>query len=151
MNNNELQTIVERISSQFFNRPFCHKALFNNKLRTTGGRYMLKSHNIEINPKQYQYYGEKALIDIIKHELCHYHLHILGKGYQHKNTDFKVLSKQVGAPRFCTPILTYEERANYVYQCKSCGCQYLRIKKVDVKKMRCGKCNGKLSLIKRIN
>ena len=32
--------------------------LFNNKLRTTGGRYMLDSHNIEINPKQYQYYGK---------------------------------------------------------------------------------------------
>ena len=26
-----------------------HNALFNNKLRTTGGRYMLDSHNIEIN------------------------------------------------------------------------------------------------------
>ena len=24
----------------------------------TGGRYMLDSHNIEINPKQYQYYGK---------------------------------------------------------------------------------------------
>ena len=49
MNNNELQNMVESISNRYFNEPFRHNALFNNKLRTTGGRYMLDSHNIEIN------------------------------------------------------------------------------------------------------
>ena len=84
-----------KVSNRYFNEPR-HNALFNNKLRTTGGRYMLDSHNIEINPKQYQYYGKNALIDIIKHELCHYHLHLGGKGYKHKDSEFKILSKQVG-------------------------------------------------------
>ena len=117
---------------------------------TTGGRYMLDSHNIEINPKQYQYYGKNALIDIIKHELCHYHLHLGGKGYKHKDSEFKILSKQVGAPRFCAPIQSYEARANYLYKCQSCSYKYLRIRKVDVRKMRCGICNGKLSLIEHL-
>ena len=150
MNNNELQNMVESISNRYFNEPFRHNALFNNKLRTTGGRYMLDSHNIEINPKQYQYYGKNALIDIIKHELCHYHPHLGGKGYKHKDSEFKILSKQVGAPRFCAPIQSYEARANYLYKCQSCGYKYLRIRKVDVRKMRCGICNGKLSLIEHL-
>ena len=36
-----------------------------------------------------------------------------------------MLSKQVGAPRFCKPIQSYEARANYLYKCQSCGCKYL--------------------------
>ena len=48
--------------------------------------------------------GEKELIGIIKHELCHYHLHLEGKGYQHQDQEFKKLLKKVGAPRFCTPL-----------------------------------------------
>ncbi len=49
---------------------------------------LLKSHDIEINPKQYEHYGEDAVVKIILHELCHYHLHIAGKGYQHKRSRF---------------------------------------------------------------
>ena len=38
----------------------------------------------------------EELIGIIKHELCHYHLHLEGKGYQHRDKDFKELLKKVG-------------------------------------------------------
>lgn len=95
MNNDELQNLTETISKQYFNKIFEHEAYFNNRLRTTGGRYILKTHNIELNPMQYKHYGLKALKDIIKHELCHYHLHLSGKGYQHKDNDFKELSAKV--------------------------------------------------------
>ena len=109
-----------------------------NRLRTTGGRYLLKSHDIEINPKQYEHYGKKAIIDIVKHELCHYHLHILGKKViKHKDRDFKMLKYESWcAPRFCTPIHSYEERANYEYKCPDVGQKYLRIKRVNVSMMR---------------
>ena len=53
---------------------------------------------------------EDAVVKIILHELCHYHLHISGKGYQHKDQDFKRLSQQVGAPRFCNSIESYQQR-----------------------------------------
>ncbi|GGG96641.1 SprT family protein [Staphylococcus pragensis] len=148
MNNNELQQLVETISLENFNMKFNHDAYFNKRLRTTGGRYLLASHNIEINPKQYINYGRDALIDIIKHELCHYHLHLLGKGYQHRDEDFKKLSKKVEAPRYCKALESYEQRANYIYWCTSCKKEYLRIKKVNISKMRCGKCRGKLKLKK---
>ena len=104
MDNNEIQQLTETISRKYFGCEFQHKAYFNNRLKTTGGRYILNSHNIEINEKQFIKYGESAIIDIIKHELCHYYLHIQGKGYKHKDADFKVLSKQTGAPRFCAPL-----------------------------------------------
>lgn len=146
MNDMELQTLTEYISENEFKKPFKHHAYFNKRLRTTGGRYLLQSHDIEINPRQYENFGTDAIINIIKHELCHYHLHIERKGYRHRDKDFKILSEQVNAPRFCTPIQTYEERANYVYMCNNCKQKFLRIRKVNTRKMRCGKCGGKLVL-----
>ena len=88
----------------FFKKTFIHYAYFNPRLRTTGGRYLLRSHDIEINKKYYDERGIEELIGIIKHELCHYHLHLEKKGYQHRDADFKKLLKKVGAPRFCTPL-----------------------------------------------
>ena len=46
----------------------------------------------------------EELIRIIKHELCHYHLHLEGKGYKHRDQDFKELLQKVGASRFCSPL-----------------------------------------------
>lgn len=150
MNNNDLQLLVCSVSEEYFNKPFRHHAIFNKRLKTTGGRYLLHTHNIEINPLQLQYFGEEALIDIVKHELCHYHLHLEGKGYQHKDLDFKTLSYKVGAPRFCQPIKQYEERVNYMYGCQSCLTQFKRIKRVNIQKYRCGRCGGKLKLISNL-
>lgn len=146
MNNQLLQELTESISINEFGWPFKHQAYFNTRLRTTGGRYLLKSHNIEINPKQFERFGENAVIDIIKHELCHYHLHIQKKGYQHRDADFKALSQKVGAPRFCEAVKSYEERANYIYKCQNCGKTFPRIRKVNTRKMVCGECRGKLRL-----
>ncbi|MFP3491042.1 SprT family protein, partial [Staphylococcus sp. SIMBA_130] len=75
---------------------FRHKAMFNARLKTTGGRYMLRSHNLEFNQKHYDEFGQDELIGIIKHELCHYHLHLQKKGYKHQDKDFKRLLKDVG-------------------------------------------------------
>lgn len=122
MENKALQSLVQRISLEYFNKPFLHQAVFNNRLRTTGGRYMLQNHNIEISMKQFEAYGEEAIIDIIKHELVHYHLHIEGKGYKHRDRDFKQLAQQVGAPRFCNPLP--DVHFKYLYTCKSCNNEF---------------------------
>ncbi|GAE36908.1 metallopeptidase [Halalkalibacter akibai JCM 9157] len=146
MSDEQLQRLVEQISLESFGLSFNHQACFNKRLRTTGGRYLLRSHNIEINPKQLQYYGEKALVGIIKHELCHYHLHLQGKGYQHRDDDFKWLMSKVGAPRFCDVIPGVQNvtKTLHRYQCLACGLQYNRKRKIDVRKYVCGKCKGKL-------
>ena len=75
-----LQNLVEDLSLRYFNKPFKHKAVFNNRLRTTGGRYHLGTHNLDFNPKILEIFGIDIFIGIIKHELCHYHLHLENKG-----------------------------------------------------------------------
>ena len=148
----ELQKIVEEVSLKFFGKPFLHQASFNNRLQTTGGRYLLKSHNIELNPKYYQERGIDELVGIIKHELCHYHLHIEGKGYQHRDRDFRNLLKEVDAPRFCKPLESIKRRKTskqYLYTCKSCGLGYVRKRKIDTDRYVCGKCAGKLVEVKK--
>ncbi|RIN36863.1 SprT family protein [Staphylococcus succinus] len=144
MDNKTLQRLTETISEEYFGMPFKHKAYFNKRLKTTGGRYLLRNHNIEVNEKQYYKFGQEAIESIIKHELCHYHLHIQGKGYKHKDNDFKVLSTKTGAPRYCAALKTYEERANYIYKCNKCEMEFPRIRKVDTAKMVCGHCKGEL-------
>jgi SprT-like protein len=144
----QLQRLVEKISLKYFGAPFQHKASFNQRLRTTGGRYLLQTGNIEINKKYFDVYGEKELIGIIKHELCHYHLHQNKMGYHHKDRDFKQLAQKVGAPRFCTPLpskyLSKKTVQIHRYQCQTCKYIYNRKRRVNTDRFVCGKCRGKL-------
>jgi SprT-like protein len=147
MDNTKLQNLVEDISIRYFKKTFRHRALFNPRLRSTGGRYLLKGHNIELNLKYYEEHGMEELIGIIKHELCHYHLHIEGKGYQHKDNDFKKLLQRVGGSRYCTPLQSMKTQRNSVihqYECSSCKTIYRRKRKVDVNRYVCGKCGERL-------
>lgn len=148
MDDIQLQKLVEEISMQSFGIPFKHQATFNKRLRTTGGRYLLQSGNIEINKKYFDVHGEKELIGIIKHELCHYHLHQNKKGYQHKDQDFKNLAKSVGTPRYCTPLPESEVRKQptmyHCYRCSKCRFLYKRKKRVNTNRYVCGKCGGRL-------
>lgn len=152
MNDEQLQQWVERISLEFFGQPFLHRASFNRRLRATGGRYFTKSHHIEISSWQYELYGAEETEKIIKHELCHYHLHLMKRGYRHRDADFKQLLQQVGGSRYCKslPDSLMPARQPYRYRlvCQSCSMEYLRKRKVDVRKYLCGKCHGKLSLIR---
>ncbi|MGN1387097.1 MAG: SprT family protein [Bacillus sp. (in: firmicutes)] len=152
MNDEQLQKLTEELSLQYFRKPFLHKAFFNRRLRTVGGRYMLASHNIEINYRYFEQYGMDEITGIIKHELCHYHLHLEKRGYKHRDRDFKELLKEVGAPRFCTPLKKVEEHkkveSKYVFQCKSCQVRYVRKRNINVNKYVCGTCRGPLQKIK---
>src|SRR5690606_19271092 len=120
---------------------------------TTGGRYLLQSHDIEINPKQYDEHGIEELIAIIKHELCHYHLHIQKKGYRHKDKDFKELLKTVGGARYCKPLASQKKSIStkvYLIECKSCGLIYERKRKVNLNKYICGKCGGRITYASKV-
>ncbi len=149
MNNEELQQLVCQLSVESFHKPFAHQAYFNDRLRSTGGRYLLQSHNIEINPKSYEQYGLAEVKGIVLHELCHYHLHIEGKGYKHRDKDFKELLKKVNAPRFCSALqspkaTTQQSRRSYTYICVNCQQLYRRKIKMNIEKYCCSKCLGRL-------
>lgn len=148
MSNDELQVWVESVSLDSFGVPFRHRATFNARLSSTGGRYFTKSHDIEINPHQLEENGKEEVEKIIKHELCHYHLHLAGRGYKHRDQDFKRLLQHVGGSRFCTSLQSRGSRKvqpyRYVLVCRDCGMKYMRKRKVDTRRFRCGKCRGKL-------
>lgn len=150
LNNQELQSLVEEISWKYFNKAFRHKAIFNPRLKTTGGRYLLGSHNIEMNKKYFDQFGKDELIGIIKHELCHYHLHLERKGYRHRDLDFKKLLHAVGAPRYCSSLPeTVEKRKSQrelIYICSKCKWEYKRKRRIDTKRYVCGNCRGELIL-----
>ncbi|PEB77801.1 SprT family protein [Bacillus nitratireducens] len=149
MDEQEIQWLVEEVSLQYFGMPFLHKAMFNSRLRTTGGRYLLNTHNIELNYRYYEMYGKEDLVGIVKHELCHYHLHITGKGYKHRDRDFRELLKKVGAPRFCKRMINEEKKETkvYTYECTRCSLQYVRRRQINTQRYVCGKCRGQLKLV----
>ncbi|MHA8110683.1 SprT family protein [Lactobacillaceae bacterium Melli_B4] len=143
MSNEELQRLCEQISNEFFARPFKHQIYFNSRLKTTGGRYYLSSHNIDINPKMLQLFSKDVLVGVIKHELCHYHLHLAGFSGQHRTHEFKQLLAAVGGLRYAPRI----EYPRYTYECEQCHQVYRRKRLVNTSKYVCGKCRGKLKLI----
>lgn len=149
MENETLQKLVEELSITYFKRPFLHKASFNSRLRTTGGRYLLKTSNIELNKLYYNEHGLEELKGIILHELCHYHLHLMKRGYKHEDHDFKILLKHVGAPRYCKPLTSTKKRIleyKHKYVCTNCSQPYIRKRKIDLKRFVCGICKSKLKL-----
>jgi len=143
----ELKQLVNDLSVKYFNRPFKHEVRYNNRLRTTGGRNLLNEKTIELNPKYALELGMDEVIGIIKHELCHYHLHVQGKGYRHGDTDFKKLLEATGSPRHCKPLPSTKKAKKHIYLCEKCKHKYKRLRRVNIKKYRCGKCTGRLQAI----
>jgi len=150
MTNEELHSLVRKISETVFGKAFLHQAYFNGRLKTTGGRYLLNTHHIEINPKALQLHGVEEVEGIIRHELCHYHLHIEGKGFKHRDKDFRNLMKETNSPRFCANLgVVKRKKYNklYIYGCISCGQLYRRKIRLNTSKYRCGKCSGGLKIV----
>ncbi|MGY3724299.1 SprT-like protein [Granulicatella balaenopterae] len=144
-----LQDLVESISMRYFRRKFKHKAFYNPRLKTTGGRYHLRSGDIDINPLVEEMHGREELVGVIKHELCHYHLHQQGMPYQHRDQEFKLLLRQVGGSRYVKDMRTNKEY-RLLYQCVECQTEYFRQRKLNTKRYACGKCRGKLVLVQDV-
>lgn len=142
-----LQRWVEEISERDFGKPFRHTARYNHRLRTTGGRYFPRDHRIEINPA-YLEAGEETMLGIIRHELCHYHLHLEGKDYRHRSPEFRRLLAQVGGLRYAPPLPGRSRSlpVRYALICLRCGRTHLRKRKMDPRRYRCGACGGPLVL-----
>ncbi|WEV40272.1 SprT family protein [Lactobacillus sp. ESL0681] len=144
----ELEQLVRQISLAAFGQPFTHQVKINTRMTTTGSRYHLTDHHLEINAHFLAKKYRTDLIGIIKHELTHYHLHLSGQGYRHCDRDFQVLLKQVGGLRYTPDIgLRQRRKTIYNYICQSCGQKYARVRRVNLHRYRCGRCGGQLKLI----
>lgn len=151
MKQEELQKWVEDISLKAFKRPFLHQATFNHRLRSTGGRYHLNTHDIDFNPKILTAFGEEIFIGIIKHELCHYHLHLTGQGYRHADTDFKELLQKVDGLRFAPTLESRQETIlRWEYTCQGCEVNIYRKRRFNSKKFVCAKCKNSLKFKGRV-
>jgi SprT-like protein len=149
MRDEQLQRWVEQISLQYFGRPFLHRATFNSRLRSTGGRYFTATHHIEISSRHLEVFGPEEVERIIKHELCHYHLHLTNKGYRHRDRDFKELLARVGGTRYCRPAAPRKAREyRYLLTCVDCGTEYRRKRRMNTARYVCGRCRGRLTIQK---
>ena len=140
-----LTDYVKMVSLEDFGWEFKHEARWNKRLRSTGGRFFPKDGHLDFNPKMYEEHGLDVFRKIVRHELVHYHLYFQGKGYRHADADFKRLLKQVDGLRYA-PALS-QSTYKYMYQCSHCGTPYPRKRRVDVARMRCGRCGGQLDLV----
>ena len=148
MTEEELQKLVENVSRTSFGRQFKHQVKINKRMTTTGGRYHLDDHHIEINAHFLAPQYRQELIGIIKHELTHYHLHLNHRGYRHQDHDFKVLLNKVGGSRYAPDIgLRRKRKAKYLYICTVCGQKYWRVRRLNLRRYACGHCKGKLKLV----
>ena len=145
----KLTDYVKRVSLEDFGRPFNHQAWWNTRLRSTGGRFFPKDGHLDFNPKVYQELGLDVFRKIVRHELCHYHLYFVGKGYKHKDSAFKELLKEVGGLRFVPPLSSASQKADLFYACQSCRQTYQRKRNINTKRYRCGLCRGNLTLLNR--
>ncbi len=164
-----LTQLTQRISMERFHRPFVHQIAFNARLRACGGRYFPKTGHIEISWHHYLNFGLEEVEGIIKHELCHYHLHQQGLPSGHRDQTFKALLAAVGAPRYCRVLppnqsnsgknsknrksrakenVSQGKREPYRYRvvCNGCARYALRKRKMRIDRFRCGKCRGTLRL-----
>ena len=148
MTNAELQTLTEQLSLKYFHQPFRHQVFFNRRLKTTGGRYHLHDHHIDINPLMLEEVDEDNLKRVILHELCHYHLHLAGRGYQHRDRDFKLLLKQVGGSWYApaTSKARHQRRYRYLYRCQRGGVWLPRMRRFNTSRYHCARCGGRFRL-----
>lgn len=115
----KLTDYVKQVSLEDFGRPFIHHVQWNRRLRSTGGRFFPKDGHLDFNPKVYQELGLDVFRKIVRHELCHYHLYFQGKGYQHKDRDFKELLKAVDGLRFVPSLPNSNSKPIKLYRCQS--------------------------------
>lgn len=142
-----LTELVRTLSLAAFHKPFTHRARYNHRLRAVAGRYLLTSHDLEFSFLHADCHGLDDLTGTVLHELCHYHLHLAGGGYRHRDREFKTLLTAVGGSRYARPVVqkTLPKR-RYVYSCASCLQRYERQRKMDTQRFVCGRCRGQLQL-----
>ncbi|KXT76268.1 putative metallopeptidase (Zinc) SprT family [Streptococcus sp. DD12] len=135
---------MQLVSLEDFQLPFRHQVQWNNRLRTTGGRFFPKDGHLDFNPKVLEELGQEIFRKIVRHELCHYHLYYAKKGYRHQDADFKRLLAQVDGLRYMPPLPSQQKTYKYRYICSHCGQEYLRQRRMNLQRYRCGHCRGRL-------
>lgn len=142
-----LTEYVKEVSLKDFGKPFCHKAQWNSRLRTTGGRFFPHDGHLDFNPALLEEFGISIFRQIVRHELCHYHLYFQGQGYKHKDKAFKDLLKAVDGLRYAPRSSC--NQTYWIYECLKCHHLFKRKRKINTNNYFCGNCHGKICLKNR--
>lgn len=145
VSDSQLLELVRSISAVSFGQPFRHKSRYNTRLRSVAGRYLLVTHDLEFSHAHAVKFGRDDLVKTILHELCHYHLHLQGAGYRHRDREFKELLAEVGGSRYARALQPRVVRPiAHRYICTQCAIVYERRRSLDTTRFVCGVCKGKL-------
>jgi SprT-like protein len=148
MTDDELKQLTRQLARQFFGQDFPFAVRFNYRLKTTGGQYHLKDHHIDINPLMLEEFDQATLEGVIKHELVHYFIHMMGEKPEHRNPHFQQLLRQVGGLRYAPATSKRKiSQPALIYQCQRCGQRYPRKRRVNLNKYVCSRCRGRLKLL----
>ncbi|MFX4023073.1 SprT family protein, partial [Streptococcus suis] len=69
----ELNKYVQEVSLRDFGKDFRHVAIWNRRLRSTGGRFFSRDGPLDLNTKHLEEQGLEVFREIVRHELCPYH------------------------------------------------------------------------------
>lgn len=90
-------------------------------LQTALGYFQYNSkgpRKVALAARLFKYYGREVAIDVLKHELVHYALYMLGKPHKDGDPYFENELRKHGI----TSTGTYEKKGMYhVYACQNCG------------------------------
>lgn len=136
-----------RVSLTDFHQPFQHRATFNARLKTTGGRFNPQTCYLDFNPHLFARLTPDEQVGIIRHELCHYHLYRAKAGYRHRDADFKQLLKQVNGLRYAPAM---PATTGWQYQCRHCGVMIVRRRRFNVSRYVCRRCRGPFILLGQV-
>jgi ribosomal protein L37AE/L43A len=95
-------------------------------------------------PPEYEVCGvkcsdsESALREILKHEMIHLWLFVLGRPYGH-TMEFRQKARAIGQPRTRHGIALPEPKTGWIYTCSACGREYPRRRRYS-RAVACGYC-----------
>lgn len=141
----ELRRLAGALYEDLASRPLRGvDVIWNPRLRTTAGRFVYPrgrggGARIELNPRYVAAGGRAALLDVLKHELAHYHLWSLGRPSGH-TAEFYVLARAWGFPRHARRDLLPPPSARWQYVCPSCGRAFRRARRIP-RPASCGACS----------
>jgi len=81
---------------------------------------------------------EKALVEILKHEMIHLWLHMGGMPCGHTR-EFRQKARQIGQPKTRHGIALPVPKVGWIYECGACGAHLFRRRRFG-RKVSCGRC-----------
>lgn len=147
--NKKYYTVANNFLKENFDLKLNIPIQLNGRLKRALGTYYQKYDNNELIPSSinlsknlFEYHDESTIIDVLKHELIHYALHVKGLPYDDNDYEFINTCNRLGVS--LTNTIKYKGKI-HVFSCKCEGKEFLEKRKFKNGTYRCKKCKGDLN------